>query len=83
MAKTKFEDMTIEELEKAKQDIGKQMRALRDVLHEAQLEWNSRQGEIKVRKIAEGLTDEEKESLRQVINPKGIATKEGVGKLGV
>lgn len=78
-----YSGMTIEELEEAKRNIGNKLRILRKELHRIQLVYNSRQSEIKAKKIAEGLSDKERASLAQVLSPKGVATKEAVGKPGV
>ena len=75
-----YEKMTVKELEKALQDLGDKIRALRAMRHEVKIEWNKRQEDIAAEKLVAGMSDKEKAKLRQVLGPEGIATKAGVGK---
>ena len=75
-----FEDMTISELQVAKQKIFSDIQALRKLQHEAKLVWNRRQDEVRVEQIAEHLSPKDRAHMAQVLSPEGVATKEGVGK---
>ena len=79
----KYESMPIKELEKAKRELGVEIRALKQKRHEAQLVWNSRQSEVRMQALAGRLSTEEKAHLAQVISPEGISATEGVGKPGM
>ena len=77
---TKFEDMTISELQVAKREIFDKIQELRKLQHEAKRVWNLRQNEVRVEQIAKHLSDEDRAHMAQVLSPEGVATKEGVGR---
>ena len=75
-----YEKMSIEELEKLKQGLRAEQLKIKDEMRKIARVLDSRTVEREAKKKVEGMSNAEKDALRQVLSPKGIESEESVTK---
>lgn len=79
MAKSNYENMTIDQLEEANRKLMAEKQALRSEQLRLHAVLDRKIARRRAEDIAATLGDDEKRELAQVIGPQGVETDEGVG----
>jgi len=77
-----YKNMTIEQLERANQELMKRRQRIKGEQKQIAAELDSRQAEISARKKVSSMSDSEKAAAAQILKTEGIESAEAVGSPG-